>query len=64
MMTEAINLTEKLAQFSEHMGTPTYTVMRERDQQRHLRAAAILSTLTAPAAADLYHAALLFQHPT
>jgi hypothetical protein len=44
------------------MGTPEYTAMRERDQQRRLRAAAILSSLTAPEAADLYHAALLFQH--
>lgn len=44
------------------MGTPEYTAMRERDHQRRIRAAAILSTLAAPAAADLYHAALLFQH--
>src|SRR6185295_13830822 len=44
------------------MGTPEYTAMRERDRQRRIRAAAILSTLAAPAAADLYHAALLFQH--
>lgn len=44
------------------MGTPEYTAMRERDRQRRLRAATILSTLAAPAAADLYHAALLFQH--
>lgn len=44
------------------MGTPEYTAMRERDHQRRIRAAAILSTLVAPAAADLYHAALLFQH--
>ncbi len=27
------------------MGTPEYTAMRERDRQRRLRAAAILSTL-------------------
>ena len=44
------------------MGTPEYTAMRERDWQRRLRAAAILSTLEAPEAADLYHAAQLFQH--
>jgi hypothetical protein len=44
------------------MGTPQYTAMRERDHQRRLRAAAILSTLAAPDAADLYHAALLFQN--
>ena len=44
------------------MGTPDYTAMRERDQQRRLRAAAILATLPIPEAADLYHAALLFQH--
>ena len=44
------------------MSTPEYTAMRERDQQRRLRAAAILSILDAPEAADLYHAALLFQH--
>jgi hypothetical protein len=44
------------------MGTPEYTAMRERDRQRRLRAAAILATLTTPEAADLYHAALLFQH--
>src|SRR4029450_8681176 len=44
------------------MGTPEYTAMRERDRQRRLRAGAILSTLTSPAPADLYHAALLFQH--
>jgi hypothetical protein len=44
------------------MGTPEYTAMRERDTQRRLRAAAILATLTTPEAADLYHAALLFQH--
>jgi hypothetical protein len=43
------------------IGTPEYTAMRERDRQRRIQAAAILSTLTAPAAADLYHAALLFQ---
>ncbi len=36
--------------------------MRERDQQRRLRAAAIVSVLESPEAADLYHAALLFQH--
>ena len=45
-----------------YMGTPEYTAMRERDKERRLRAAAILSTLPAPEAADLYHAALLFQH--
>jgi hypothetical protein len=44
------------------MGTSEYTAMRERDRQRRLRAAAILETLASPAAADLYHAALLFQH--
>jgi hypothetical protein len=44
------------------MGTPEYTAMRERDTQRRLRAAAILATLTTPEAADLYHAAQLFQH--
>jgi hypothetical protein len=44
------------------MGTPEYTAMRARDRQRRLRAAAILSTLEAPEATDLYHAALLFQH--
>jgi hypothetical protein len=44
------------------MGTPEYTAMRERDTLRRLRAAAIVSALEAPEAADLYHAALLFQH--
>jgi hypothetical protein len=44
------------------LGTPEYTAMRERDRQRRLRAAEILSTLPRPEAADLYHAALLFQH--
>jgi hypothetical protein len=44
------------------MGTPAYTAMRERDRQRRLRAAEILSSLTTLAPADLYHAALLFQH--
>jgi hypothetical protein len=44
------------------MGTPAYTAMRERDRQRRLRAAAILAILSAPEEADLYHAALLFQH--
>jgi hypothetical protein len=44
------------------MGTPEYTAMRERDRQRRLHAAEILSSLTTPEAADLYHAALLFQH--
>jgi hypothetical protein len=44
------------------MGTPEYTAMRERDKQRRLRAAAILSTLPTLEAADLYRAALLFQH--
>jgi hypothetical protein len=44
------------------MGTPEYTAMRERDQQRRLRAAAILALLPVPEAVDLYHAALLFQH--
>jgi hypothetical protein len=44
------------------MGTPEYTAMRERDQQRRLHAAAILVMLPVPEAADLYHAALLFQH--
>ena len=44
------------------MGTPEYTAMRERDKKRRLRAAAILATLPAQEAADLYHAALLFQH--
>jgi hypothetical protein len=44
------------------MGTPDYTAMRERDRQRPLPAAEILSTLAAPDAADLYHAVLLFQH--
>lgn len=44
------------------MGTPEYTAMREHDKQRRLRAAAIPATLKAPEAADLYHAALLFQH--
>ena len=44
------------------MGTLEYTAMRERDRQRRLRAAEILSTLEASEAADLYHAALLFQH--
>src|SRR5262245_4063664 len=44
------------------MGTPEYTAMREQDTQRRLRATAILATLTTPEAADLYHAAQLFQH--
>jgi hypothetical protein len=44
------------------MGTPEYTAMRDRDKQRRLRAATILSALEEPEAADLYHAALLFQH--
>jgi hypothetical protein len=44
------------------IGTPEYTAMRERDTLRRLRAAAIESALEAPEAADLYHAALLFQH--
>jgi hypothetical protein len=44
------------------MGTPEYTAMRERDQQRRLRAAAILAALPVPKAVDLYHAALLFLH--
>jgi hypothetical protein len=44
------------------MGTPEYTAMRERDTQRRLRAAAILSALTTPEAAYLYHAAQFFQH--
>jgi hypothetical protein len=44
------------------MGTPEYTAMRERDKQRRLRAAAIVSVLESPEAADLYHAVLLFQH--
>src|SRR5690349_8134459 len=44
------------------MGAREYTAMRERDQQRRLRAAAILATLPIPEAADLYHAAQLFQH--
>ena len=44
------------------MGTPEYTAMRERNRQRRLRAVAILATLPVPEAADLYHAALLFQH--
>ena len=44
------------------MGTPEYTAMRERDQQRRLRAAAILAALPVPEAVDLHHAALLFQH--
>lgn len=44
------------------MGTPEYTAMRLRDAERRLRATAILATLESPEAADLYHAALLFQH--
>ena len=44
------------------MGTAEYTAMRERDRQRRLRAAAMLSTLPVADAAGLYHAALLFQH--
>jgi hypothetical protein len=44
------------------IGISEYRAMRERDRQRRLRAAAILETLASPAAADLYHAALLFQH--
>jgi hypothetical protein len=44
------------------LGTPEYMAMRECDRQRRLRAAAILSTLETPEAADLYHAAQLFQH--
>jgi hypothetical protein len=43
------------------MGTSEYTAMREPDKQRRVRAAAIVSALAAPEAADLYHAALLFQ---
>jgi hypothetical protein len=36
--------------------------MRERDRQWRLRAGEILAPLAVPAPADLYHAALLFQH--
>lgn len=44
------------------LGTPEYAAMRERDQQRRLRAAELLAATDTLSATDLYHAALLFQH--
>ena len=44
------------------VGTADYAALRRHDGRRRRRAAAILAVLGEPAAADLYHAAWLFNH--